>query len=294
MESKTVQTLSTHSRFVLWLKHYQLLAFFVLTYGITWGGWFLLFALQSDLLPFRLDPNSLATILLFRLSGWGPAIAAVVLTALIGGKHGLREFFSRFVRWRVGPGWYAAALFSFLVITLIVLALSPLLIGTLPGSPYMSSWYSPILLFLPGVLVATAKAALPEEPGWRGYALPRLLSRYNALLAGLLLGLIWGVWHLPIYILSADSPVNFLLLVAQSTGLSILITWVYLHTKGSILISILFHGAIDSAWVILLNDSSLVQVNVLLTGVIWAAVMIVLAIFGPHLSRQRQGARASA
>jgi len=294
MESKTLQALSTRSRFTLWLKHYQLLSFFVLTYGVTWGGWFLLLALQSGLLPFRLDPDSLAGTLLFRLSGWGPAIAAVVLTALIGGKQGLREFFSRFVSWRVGPGWYATALFSFLVITLVVLALSPLLIGTHPSSPYMSSWYSPILLFLPGVLVATAKAALPEEPGWRGYALPRLLSRYNALLAGVLLGLIWGVWHLPIYILTADSLVNFLLLVAQATGLSILITWVYLHTKGSILISILFHGAIDSAWVIILYDSSLVQVNMLLTGVIWAAVIIVLAIFGPQLSRQRREGRVPA
>src|SRR5262249_26340136 len=151
MESSTVQTPSAQSRFVLWLKHYQLLAFFVFTFGITWGGWFLLLVLQSNLLPFKWDVHSLSATLLFRLSGWGPAIAAILLTTLIGGKQGLREFFSRFVRWRVGPGWYAVALFSFLVMTLVVIALSPLMTGTLPGSPYMTSWYSPILWFLPGV-----------------------------------------------------------------------------------------------------------------------------------------------
>jgi hypothetical protein len=85
-----------------WLKRYQLLAFFGLTFGITWGGWFLLLALQSGILPFKLEANSLAATLLFRLSGWGPAISALLLTALVAGKKGLQDFFRSLVRWRVG------------------------------------------------------------------------------------------------------------------------------------------------------------------------------------------------
>lgn len=186
-----------------------------------------------------------------------------------------------------------AALFSFLAIVLAVIAFSHLLGWTLPGSPYLTAWYSPILLFLPAVLVGIGLAALAEEPGWRGYALPRLLSRYNPLLAAVLLGLIWGLWHLPIYILTADSPLNFFLFMFQTPALSILITWVYLHTKRSTFISILFHGAIDGTWVLFLNDSNQIQVSVLLTAGMWTAVIIVIAIFGLRLYHQPKVEQAS-
>jgi membrane protease YdiL (CAAX protease family) len=171
-----------HSPLLSWLERHQLLAFFVLAFGITWGGWLLLIA-------FKLTSNSLVATVFY--PGWGPAIAAIVLTALLGGKQGVRSFFSSFVRWRVGPGWYAVALFSFLLIVLTGIGLYRLLFGPFPGTPYLATWYSPILWFLPLVLLHIVLSALPEEPGWRGYALPRLLSRYHPLVASLLLGLIW-------------------------------------------------------------------------------------------------------
>jgi membrane protease YdiL (CAAX protease family) len=285
--SQEGQTIATRSQFVLWLKRHQLVAFFAITFAITWGGWFLLLALQSGVLPFKLDSESLGANLMFRLSGWGPTIAAIVLTALLSGKAGLREFFSRIVRWRVGLQWYAVALFSLVVIALAVMALYTMLIGPLPANPYITAWYSPILLFVPAVLISVGLAGISEEPGWRGYALPRLLSRHNALLAAVLLGLIWGLWHMPIYILDADGPLNFLLLMLQAPALSIFITWVYLHTKRSTLVSILFHGAIDGTWVLFLNNSNLVQVNVLITVVMWVAVAVVLVISGPRLQRKQ-------
>jgi membrane protease YdiL (CAAX protease family) len=275
-------------RSIPWLKRSQLLAFFGLTFAITWGGWFLLLALESGSLPFKLDPNSFAATLLFRFSGWGPAISALLLTALVSGKKGMQDFFRSLVRWRVGIQWYAVVLFSFLAIILVVMAASRLLGWPLPASPYLTVWYSPILLFVPAVLVSIGLAAIAEEPGWRGYALPRLLSRYHPLLAAFLLGIIWGLWHLPIYILDGDSPLNFLLLLLQTPALSILIAWAYLHTKKSTLLCIIFHGAIDGTWVLLLNDSSEIHVSVLLTGMMWVAVLVVLAISGPRLSRQQQ------
>ncbi len=285
------QATKAHSTLVSWLKGHQLLTFFVLAFAITWGGWLLLIA-------FRLISNALVVTLFY--PGWGPAIAALVLTALVGGKQGVRAFFSSFVRWRAGLQWYAVALFSFLLIVLVAIALSRLLFGTFPGNPSLATWYSSILWFLPLVLLHIVLSALPEEPGWRGYALPRLLSRYNPLVASLILGLIWGVWHLPNYtLLYPVGPLNFSLFLLHAVALSILMTWVYVHTKGSLLISgLLFHAAIDTAPIFLsgvdLSGVGIAGMNgskvlLLVTIGLWIAVMIVLVLFGPHLRRQPQG-----
>jgi membrane protease YdiL (CAAX protease family) len=279
---------STASRYSPWLKRYQLLAFFGLAFAITWGGWFLLLALQSGVLRFKLDPNSLTATLMFRFSGWGPTISAIVLTALVAGKGGLREYFRSLARWRVGLRWYAVVLFTMTAIILAVMAVARLLGWPLPVSPYLTAWYSPFLLIIPAVFVGSVEAGIAEEPGWRGYALPHLLSRFNPLTAALILGVIWGLWHLPIYILDADTPLNFLVLMLQTPALSILIAWAYINTKRSTLMAILFHGAIDGTWVLFLNNTEEIHVNGLLTAGMWVAALIVLAIFGTRLSRQPQ------
>src|SRR3712207_6537622 len=86
-----------------------------------------------------------------------------------------------------------------------------------------------------------------EELGWRGYALPRLLARRSALAASLILGLLWGLWHLPtFYVLGAPQhglPISAFLLLTMAY--SVLFTWIYLHTRGSVLIATLFHSAIN-------------------------------------------------
>jgi membrane protease YdiL (CAAX protease family) len=292
--SSEEQETRTQSPLVSWLKRHQLLAFFVLAYAITWGGWWLLIA-------FKLISNSLVATVFY--PGWGPAIAALVLTALVGGKRGLREFFSSFVRWRVGLQWYAVALFFMIAVLLTAFGSSHLLFGTFPGNPilstFLSSWYAFIPLFFPMVLQHVVLSALPEEPGWRGYALPRLLSRYNPLVASLILGLIMGLWHLPNYtILYPVGLLNLLLFLLQTVALNILYTWIYVHTKRSLLISILFHAAQDTAGTIFLSGVALTGMNgntvmILITVVLWIAVAVVLIIFGPHLRRGQQGERTA-
>jgi membrane protease YdiL (CAAX protease family) len=291
------QEIQVTSPFVVWLKRYQLFAFFALAFAITWGLWFFLIASQAGILPLKLAANSPAAMLLFRLAGWGPAVSALVLTPLVSGKRGMREFFSRLVLWRVGLQWYAVTLFRVQIVVLAVVGLYILLVGPLPGSPLLATWYAPILEFLPMLLLGVALVGFPEEAGWRGYALPRLLSRYTPFTASLLLGIIWGLWHLPLYtIIYPYGLAGFLLFLLRTVALSVLITWVYLHTKRSLLISILFHSAIDTSTGIFLTSVAATGfsgvpftiVNALYTGLLWVAVAIIVAISGLRLSRKAQ------
>jgi hypothetical protein len=106
---------------------------------------------------------------------------------------------------------------------------------------------------------------------------------------GFILGFLWGLWHLPIFVLDADQALNFFLLLLHAISLSILFTWVYLHTKRSILISILFHGAVDGTGVIFLSgipEVNSIQTNLLEAIALWAAVLVVLVIFGARLTRK--------
>lgn len=290
--SQEKRTLPAQSSLFSWLKRHQLVAFFVLVFGISWSGWFLLLIFQSGLFPFKVNADSLAGTFLSDFPHFGPAISALTLTALLSGKQGMREYFSRLIYWRVGLQWYAVALFFPVVMALAVMALSLLLIGPLPRNPSLTAWYSPIVWFFLLVLIQIGLNALAEEPGWRGYALPRLLSQHHALLAAVILGLLWGLWHLPLFLLGdvfdANGPLSFFLFLLQTSGLSILLTWLYLHTERSILFSILFHAAINAAVGLFLgNTTDQFKTTLILTGVIWVAVIIVILISGPRLSREQ-------
>jgi membrane protease YdiL (CAAX protease family) len=136
--------------------------------------------------------------------------------------------------------------------------------------------------------ILTLTDGLGEELAWRGFALPRLLTRYNALVASVVLGVIWALWHLPLLWTEGNGmfhlPVWLLLL--DLTAKSILFTWVFLHTRGSVLIAMLFHGATNlflvSPEVVSTGDF---QVAVLAMVGKWVLVGIVLVVAGPSLMR---------
>jgi membrane protease YdiL (CAAX protease family) len=145
------------------------------------------------------------------------------------------------------------------------------------------------LVVLPLFLVIlTLTDGLGEELAWRGFALPRLLTRYNALAASLILGVIWALWHLPL-LWTEGGPMYQLpvwLLLLDVTAKAVLFTWVFLHTRGSVLIAMLFHGATNlflvSPEVVGTGDF---QVAVLAMVGKWVLVGIVLVVAGPRLVR---------
>jgi membrane protease YdiL (CAAX protease family) len=256
-----------------------LLSFFALTFGITWGlgACYMLF---PDQLVALFGPIS-NTNPLFYLAVYAPSFSALVITACTSGGPGLRDLLRRLFRWRVGLRWY-----------LIVFLGMPSLIV---GSAAVTAWFSgePVKLVsrdwqlaLYGVVTSLLldPGPLGEELGWRGFALPRLLQGRGALSASIILGLIWGVWHLPAFLIQG-LPQNQLSLPAFLVGtaaLSVLMTWVYQHTRESILIAVLIH------WLFNLDYLPRGTMPVM-AGILSMAALVVVAVSGPtRLSRRPQ------
>jgi len=219
---------------------------------------------------------------------WIPAIAALLAAALTGGRGALRELGSRLVRWRVGWQWYVVVILGPAVFSLAVAGVYTLFGGSWAEAAPPAILAGPLLLLPLFLAILTLTDGLGEELAWRGFALPRLLTRYNALVASVVLGVIWALWHLPLLWTQGNGmfhlPVWLLLL--DLTAKSILFTWVFLHTRGSVLIAMLFHGATNlflvSPEVASTGDF---QVAVLAMVAKWVLVGIVLLVAGPSLVR---------
>jgi uncharacterized protein len=202
------------------IARHPLVAYFVLAYAFTWWVYPLL----------RFNP------LIGLLGLFGPALAAIIITAITEGRPGVRALLSRIVRWRVPLPWYVVAIG--LPAALALLAAS------------LSAWFGQAVLQfgrLTAIDVVLIVLVLGEELGWRGYALPKLLQRFSPLVASLTLGVLWWLWHLPTFFIAGTpqfrQPVIAFLIM--TTAYSILLSWVFLHTRGSVLIATLFHGAIN-------------------------------------------------
>jgi membrane protease YdiL (CAAX protease family) len=169
----------------------------------------------------------------------GPLLSALVITAVIDGRRGLRELGSRLVRWRVGWLWYAAALLIPLAVVLGTGGLNVAL-GA-PGSPIRRLELSSLALVFALRLVVPIFSPIGEEPGWRGFALPRFLAGRSPLEATLFLGVIVAAWHVPLIFLAAeDLPPIFLL---ATVAVTFFYTWLFIHAGGSVFITIVAHAA---------------------------------------------------
>src|ERR687893_913796 len=214
------------------IRSRPLVTFFVLAFAITWAVW----------VP-RAAGVPVGAV--GQLWTWVPAAAALLAAALVGGRAAVAELGSRLVRWRVGWRWYAVVVLGPAAFSLSVAAAYALLGGSWAGAapPALSGETSLVLLpvFLAALL---ATDGLGEELAWRGFALPQLLVRHDALVASLILGALWAAWHLPLVWTEGfplfGQPVWLLLL--DTTAKSVLFTWVFLHTRGSVLLAALFHA----------------------------------------------------
>jgi uncharacterized protein len=159
-----------------WVKRQDLVVYLILAFVLAWWLW-----------PFVLtNPESTPML------PWSPIIAAIIVLALTRGWAGVRDLLVSIVRWRVGLGWYAVALLLPVGIILAAVYLNALLGGPTPTAADFSGWYELPLIFLITTLI---KGAFTEEPGWRGFLLPRLQSNYTPLVASLIVGVIWASWH---------------------------------------------------------------------------------------------------
>ncbi|RYU11791.1 CPBP family intramembrane metalloprotease [Nocardioides iriomotensis] len=209
-----------------WTTRHELGLFLFLAFLLSWALWplVLLNADSSPLVPF------------------GPLGAALIVTAVSGGWRGVLALVAQLGRWRVRPRWYVVALVGPFVLTALAGAVAVAAGAPSPGLGVYSDW-SGVL----ASLVATAViVGLFEEVGWRGFALPRMQRDHAALSAALALGLVWALWHLPELVSDSSErePAPYLLAVL---AYSVLITWLYNRTRGSLPVVILFHAAINTA-----------------------------------------------
>jgi uncharacterized protein len=223
------------------------LAFLVLTTGISWAAWVpaVLFAAEVQLAP----ADSVALNFLQALGAAGPSLAAIlVLRAEYGPRWRDLALFRRYRRWRVGPAWWLFAAFAIPGITLVAVALRSIVLGQppAPGSSLAEliadvGIVGVFATLIPQLVGLMLSSPLLEELGWRGFALPRLQERMPALPAAIVLGFIWGVWHLPLWFAYGTVvPYELAMIVLHS----ILITAAFNSTGGSLLLAMVFHASL--------------------------------------------------
>jgi membrane protease YdiL (CAAX protease family) len=192
------------------------------------------------------------------------------------GRSGVKALWRKLAIWRGGVKWYLVALGLPVVVGLAAVALAAAL-----GSTTATQ----IGAFAPFSLLMFVFAA-GEEVGWRGYALPRLLVGRSALSAGLIMGALWFAFHVPLFLpgqFFASDPLvpTLIVFLAQS----VLYTWLYQHTRGSVLMATLFHGATNASG-FLYAGMGQVQFREL-TALLWgAAAIAIVLIAGPNLTRK--------
>jgi uncharacterized protein len=210
-----------------------------------------------------------------------PALVALGLTALTNGQSGVRALVSKRGQWRVRPLWVVVAVVLGLVLRLTISAVA-LLLGLFP-TIQLRQWSPAQLAFFAVMLFIFA---IPEELGWRGYALPKLHKAHSPLVAGLIVGMLWGSLHLALSLpgmINASAPA--LPMLFGLIGLSVLATWLYIRTNGNLLLTSLFHAA--QSFFVIVNDGITVgQQTWLMGGVYLAAAVVVTIAAGPSFAQR--------
>lgn len=191
------------------IKRHSLLTFFVLAYALSWCA-----------IPWA-GP---------KLLPWGPALAAIIVLAITEGKPGVKTLLGQMGRWRVGFIWYVVALSIPIGYSLGAVGLN-VLFGAAIGQ--LDPWNN-LLLLIPLFLLLGGQW---EEPGWTGYALPRLQVGRSALAASLVMYLFRVGWHLPLFLYGAIEWSDILFIIAMQ----IVVTWLYNSTSRSVLIVMVLH-----------------------------------------------------
>jgi membrane protease YdiL (CAAX protease family) len=269
--------------------------YYALTFTISWGGVLLVIGGPGAIFRFDEQFEALLPLVILALLA-GPSVTGIISTGIFDGKAGLRDYLSRLLRWSVGARWYAVALLTapllFLAILLPLSLSSPVFLPALFASGDKASY------LLAGLATGLA-AGIFEELGWTGFAIPRLRQRYSVLATGLIVGLLWAVWHVLVafWLGFASGAIRgtlplvsflfdpFLFLVA----FRVLMVWVYDHTR-SLLIGMLMHVSLTaSSRIFIPLDAAggpLLTFDLIWAAVLWLAVAVVLAVNRRQSSRQ--------
>jgi membrane protease YdiL (CAAX protease family) len=249
------------------IKRYPQAVFWGIAYLISGGGYTLSVMYPSDFWPFVI---------------WGIALGGALVTGIADGRTGLKTYFSRIVRVRAGIQWYAIALLTPFALAFIAYALT-IMMGAkvsrqLPAFGDVSGLF--ILFFLTNAM---------EEPGFRGFSLPRFMKTRSAFTASLIVGVLHAIWHLPLYIAGEQGLVDFLHPLCGA----FLFTWIFNHTNGSVFLAMLLHASNDIAsrfFGSVFSEADFTAYSLWLGGAFVVMVILLRVFAGQELGRKPEAA----
>jgi uncharacterized protein len=254
--------------------------FVLMAFGFSWLFWLPAVLAGRGLIALPVPAGMLTTI-----GAFGPMLAALILSVQDKGLAGTRASLGHALRWRVSPVWYVVALVGPFLYQAAGMGLHMALGGQPPDM-------GELVGMLPGVLfnflISVLFVGLAEEIGWRGFVLPSLQSRSNALVASLMVGGIWGLWHLPLFFnpTSSYGQVPFVAWLVFLLPMSIVHTWLYNSTRGAVLMAVLLHAMVNATgnlWLALPDIGPIIRqeprllltIYMLQAVVLWAATLVI-------------------
>jgi membrane protease YdiL (CAAX protease family) len=219
------------------------------------------------------------------INGFVPSLVAIILTRMREGKAGLNQFLKRVIQFKIGWRWYLAA-----IVVVFLPTLGQLVIIRLLGQAFnYMGFITQLGSFIPLLIIGP----LSEELGWRGYALDRLQTKWNALVSSLVVGVLWALWHLPLFYMvgtsQRETQTPFVAFLVGITALSILFTWLYNNTGRSIWTVVFFHWLYTYSGQVVASSVTRSPVyNWLEYSPYILAALIVVIVWGPSTLRKKQ------
>lgn len=249
------------------IKRFPQAVFWAIAWSTFFFGYFMYVRTGSDIWQFLI---------------LGPFVGGIIVTGIADGRSGLKTYFSRIVRWRVHVKWYAVALLLPFVLRLVALGLTVASGAKLVINP---QWVWSDILF--ELIIVFFVISLGEEPGFRGFALPRLLNGHTALKASLILGVLHAIWHLPLFITGDEPPIIILVILAGA----IINTWLFNNTNGSVLLAMILHTSVDlqvGLFNPLFTEADAMTHTYWLVAAYVATAVIITLVTGKSLSRKQE------
>jgi membrane protease YdiL (CAAX protease family) len=259
----------------------RLVIFLAISFSISWIAWGILVPLaRTQTIVYGQVPF----MLLYMLGGLGPTIGAYAAVVATPADGPLVEFHRRLLRWRVAAGWYLAALALPVALAVISTRIAALIEPDVALALSVQPWY----MFVPLFAVMILGGGL-EELGWRGVAQPEMERRVGRPAAAVLVGLIWTLWHLPLFLLPGVNQyrMNFAIFAVATVGGALILAWLYGCT-ASILLCVMFHAAWNAVAALGLAIPSQRASLALFDGLLKVLVGAVLLAFGQALSKRLQ------
>lgn len=254
-------------------------AFFILTYVLTMLTWGVLVIFRMPVASSTSTDASTSTLamVLYLVGGFTPTIAGIIMTYRLQGRAGLREMWQRFKQFKLGAMWYLLIV----IVPLLVQAGTAIIYKMLGGGFVRPDYLEQPVLLIPFIIPIFIFGPLSEEFGWRGFAQDRVQARWGNLKGNLILGLVWGFWHTPLFFVQnsgqqqTGNPALMLpVFVIQVIAMTILISWVYNNTNRSLWGAVFFHFTINFATNLLITSSEATAGFVYITN---AGLMVLLA-----------------